>query len=276
MTRIHSGSASTKLSRENLTNHPLTNEAVNNLSPSALKLYQRCPTAGGDPLIALAGFQLEHVRFREWAVPSFSKFLDVDQLINSTSELRAFVTFIRFLNGKVTLKDVSYNAETSTDKRLEGFFTQIGRLGSLERAATQQRDYVAAVWVDCPRYVLPIGLKSMSLSKLLKDALSQIEQKFGLSFAVCAPSGLFGASQRGALWQPSEHLDRIETNTARDVYGVLSRSRNEPIKLNKDGHLSLQHLGAGGMSRSRAASEYRAECQGKDVKFVTEFMKKVI
>ena len=174
------------------------------------------------------------------------------------------------------VKDVSYDAEIDIEKRLRDFFAQIGWLGSLQRAATQQRDYVAAVWVDCPGHILPIRLKKMSLSELLEDALCQIEQKFGLSFAVCAPSGLFGAFQRGALWQPSQYLDHVETNTARDVYGILSWARNEPIKLDKNGHVSLQHLGAGGMARSRAASEYRALFQGIGVNYVTVFMKKVI
>ncbi|KAK0506968.1 hypothetical protein JMJ35_010668 [Cladonia borealis] len=244
LTRIRSGGASTEHSGENLTNRPLDNEAVNNLSPYALKLYEQCLAEGGDPLMALMELHLEQIRFTERAVSSFSEFLDVDRF-DSTSELRAFITFIKFLNGMVAVKDVSYDAETDTDKRLKGFFTQIGRLGSLQRAATQQRDYVAAVWVDCPGYILPIRLENMSLSELLEDTLNQIEKKFGLSFTVCAPSGLFGASQRGALWQPSQYLDHIETNTARDVYGVLPRSRNGPIKLDKNSHVSLQHLGAG-------------------------------
>ena len=276
LTRIRSVGASTEHSGENLVNRPqLDKEAVNNLSPYALNFYEQCLAEGDDPLLALRKLDLEHMRSTERAVSSFSEFLDVDRF-DSTSKLRAFITFIKFLNSMFAVKDVSYDAETDTEKRLRDFFAQIGRLGSLQRAATQQRDYVAAIWVDCPGYILPIRLKNMSLSELLEDTLCQIDQKFRLSFAVCAPSGLFGASRRGTLWQPSQYLDHVETDTAHDVFGVLSRARNEPIKLDKNGHVSLQHLGAGGMARSRAASEYRALFQGKDVNYVTVFMKKVI
>jgi hypothetical protein len=159
---------------------------------------------------------------------------------------------------------------------LRAFFAQLGQLGSLQKAATKQRDYVVAVWVDCPEYVLPVKFRSMSLSELLEDALSQIEHKFHVSLAVYAPGGLFGAQQRQGMWQPSHYLQHIETTSSRDVYGVLPHRRNRPIPLNEQGVVSLQYLGPGAVAKSRVSSEYRAQFQGKTTDFVLKMLKRVV
>lgn len=256
----------------------LSDDEVSKLSPYAANYYKKRLAETNDPDVALAELFLEHTYFTERAVSSFSEFCDGESY-DSRSEQIAYIVFIRFLNGMPAEKntpDVSYGPGVGTQRRLRAFFAQVGRLGSMQRAATQERDYVVAVWVDCPGYILPKDFKTMALSKLLEDALSQIEHQFGLTFTVGAPAGLFGASERGSLWIPSQYINDIKIRTTQDVYGIMPRAKSRPLKLDEHGHIALQHLGPGALAKSRAASEYRALCRGNGVEFANDMMKDII
>lgn len=118
--------------------------------------------------------------------------------------------------------------ESHTDAaKVNGFLAQLDRLTKQRRVATQPRDYVLAVWVDCPGYKFLQAYRQMSLCLLLEDALLQLERRHGILLIANAPVGMFDAVQsEGLLWRPSRYLDLSgldlsDPQSARDIYGVI-------------------------------------------------------
>jgi len=101
------------------------------------------------------------------------------------------------------------------------------------RPASEACDYVAAVWVDCPRYVLLIDYKSLELSYLLENAVKQLEKDFCRSLAVYFPSDLSTMSINASpgLWRPTTYLGEIEILSSDDVHVP-----SQPLMLDKLGH----------------------------------------
>lgn len=67
---------------------------------------------------------------------------------------------------------------------LHGFVRRLYMLRRSYRATSQPRDYVLAVWPDCPGYKVPeekSGEEPMTLAELLQDAISQMLKNFGFS-----------------------------------------------------------------------------------------------
>ncbi|KAK4947845.1 hypothetical protein LTR10_013353 [Elasticomyces elasticus] len=112
-----------------------------------------------------------------------------------------------------------------------GFKTQLCRLRKSHRAATQPRDYVLAVWVDCPGYNIPLDYRTMSLSDLLADALAQMHDNYGCSIATSLPAGVLGLEHPGALWSPELLIDQLGTvRSCEDIYGIiLSPQPHSPV-----------------------------------------------
>lgn len=125
--------------------------------------------------------------------------------------------FLRFMAGIPMHKHISQG-----QIELERFLHEMGGLCVSPRAATQPRDYVISVWVDCPGYVLPEGYKTMPLGDLLEDAIIQLERNHGVSLITTTPAGLFqGATQATGLWRPSKYLNSIKVTGSHQVYGSL-------------------------------------------------------
>ncbi|KAI9737442.1 MAG: hypothetical protein M1834_009596 [Cirrosporium novae-zelandiae] len=107
------------------------------------------------------------------------------------------------------------------EEKVNHFLHMLCGLIRTKRSATQLRDYVVAVWVDCPKYILPQGYKDMELPLLLQDAVKQLESNHGVSVATNALAGLFGCEGPSALWRPALYLDSVAVRAADDIYGPL-------------------------------------------------------
>ena len=82
-------------------------------------------------------------------------------------------------------------------------------------------DYVAAIWVECPLYELPVDYRLWGLPHLLQDAIKQFEKNLALNLAVSFPSDL--SSMNGLVefgtWRPIANLDELDVLNSGDVYG---------------------------------------------------------
>lgn len=111
---------------------------------------------------------------------------------------------------------------SDTQKNLYRFTAMLVDLYGSSRSATRLRDYVIAVWVDCPGYKIPENFQTWSLGELLEDALKQFENNLRLSPGVYAASGVFDVDTSSSrFWRPRRYLDSSSINTANDVYGTL-------------------------------------------------------
>jgi hypothetical protein len=137
-----------------------------------------------------------------------------------TDEAFRSLMLLRFLSG-IEIENGSCGKGRGSMSDIERFLSQLGGLAESLRAATQARDYVASVWVDCPGYVLPVRFKSMELADLLEDAVLQLEKNHGISLLVQAPAGIFGATEATGLWRPSTYLKHLKVTRADQIYGVL-------------------------------------------------------
>lgn len=90
------------------------------------------------------------------------------------------------------------------------------------RTATQPRDYVFSVLVDCPEYVVPAACRKLSLAVLMQDATDQLRTKHNTAILTTAPQGLFDAtSPRPAFWHPEKDPACVKVNSLRDVYDPI-------------------------------------------------------
>lgn len=127
---------------------------------------------------------------------------------------------LRFLLGVELESDHIDQVTYTLERRMNDFMFQLGLLQHTKRSATQDRDYVVAVWVDCPGYEVPVDYKKMSLAALLENALHQLKETHGLSIPSTVPAGLFEAHTATGVWKPSLYLDSIIVQSTMDVYGT--------------------------------------------------------
>jgi hypothetical protein len=166
--------------------------------------------------------------------------------------------------------DPKQKKETSD---LQRFLSQLGGLSMSSRSATQVRDYVTSVWVDCPAYVLPINYKRMELADLLEDAVLQLEKNHGVSLIANAPAGIFDASHSTGLWRPSKYPKSIKVTRANEVYGALEHPYR-PLRLGLGDTIPLVTHPVGSLSqRSRSFQEVFA---GKSTAFVFESVRDIV
>lgn len=160
------------------------------------------------------------------------------------------------------------NADDDDQAKIQAFLGKLARLGANRRVATKERDYVVAVWVDCPSYILPAEYKSMSLPSLLDDAIGQLEKNFGATPVSTAPAGLFEECLQGSgLWRPSIYVRPGSIESSETIYGVLSTSAI--IALNEKG-FRLNRLTGETTALSKVAQPYEQVFQGMNTASVYE------
>lgn len=122
--------------------------------------------------------------------------------------------------------------------RLQYFLSSLCSLsqGAGSRSATEACDYVAAVWIECPRYQLPVDYKSRAFPDLLEDAVMQLERNFGHTPMVSFPAELSGdpATSQANHWRPSTYVRELSLVNANTIYGPLMGSAASLIALNRD------------------------------------------
>ena len=130
---------------------------------------------------------------------------------------------LRFLSGESIGSEISQEDNLKNSQSIPYFLHRLYSMSTRRMSSTHDRDHVAAVWVDCPKYVLPLQYKTMGLALLLEDAVKQLEKNFGVSIATTVPAGLFGPQEPSFLWRPSLYLDEFSIKTTAESYGVISR-----------------------------------------------------
>lgn len=185
--------------------------------------------------------------------------------------------FYRFLAGEIIESKLAESDSEEEWKKLAQFLGMLGRLpGQSFRAATQPRDYVTSVWVDCPRYRLPHTYRSMSLPALVQDALDQLYSNFGIVPMSTAPNGLFQKeTTRSGIWMPSEYFKHVNLTSVRQVYGPLSYSGLRYIPIRPNGLVPLRLLKAAAMAISARAVDYLAMMEKAPSKDMLQYMKLV-
>lgn len=136
----------------------------------------------------------------------------------------SMIAFQEFLGGE-TLENSSMVPESVHDFMrefellMQGLDTANGT-----RTATQPRDYVVSVWVDCNMYDVPSNLSAWPFGRILQNALDQMGTNHNWNLLTTAPRGLFNpASQHGrsACWHPEQYFASVEVQNLRDVYSPV-------------------------------------------------------
>ncbi|TFB04639.1 hypothetical protein CCMA1212_004132 [Trichoderma ghanense] len=235
----------------------VTREAeADQLQGFARLIYEEKMEACGSTRDAYDVVEFVKVRYLQNAMNSMTAYCRYGNP-DYTDQVNAAVMFSRFMRGETIENPQRQISAGDTNARLQSFLYELGMLGQSSRKATKARDYVIAVWVDCPNYNPPDEYKSMSLPALLEDAIVQLENNFGISPASNAPTGLFG-NREGGLWRPTTYLpesvgsDTRESDT-REIYGVLTKAHNVPVF---EKSIPLVSLGPNSMSVSSRAAPY--------------------
>lgn len=154
--------------------------------------------------------------------------------------------FFEFLAGK--LLDNGTRTMETMDDFVTGlnFMTNSFSFNQRTRTATQTRDYVLSVWIDCPGYTVPSDFKRVSLGGLMQNAAEQLATNHNLNLLTTAPRGLFDAtSPRSTCWDPEQYFTSAQVNSLRDVYGPVytdptffhsSSSGRVPLTLTPNGY----------------------------------------
>ncbi len=134
---------------------------------------------------------------------------------------------VLFLAGTPSTRGISDHGWDTFEHQFLRFFGGLVALacGTGHRCATKLCDYVAAVWVECPNYELPVNYRSWSLPRLLDDTIEQLERNFGFTFVVSFPSEFSASPVKNAIglnrWRPKTYLAEINVDSSHDVYGPL-------------------------------------------------------
>jgi len=176
----------------------------------------------------------------EAALSAMQDYLAEDDAGTFVNTFHAFSTLCRFLGGQELVKKHSQaleDPELESYRQVLVFLNRLFKLGGSRRAATQARDYVAAIWVDCPQYQLPDGFKIIRLDALLQNAVLQLEQNFCFSIPVTAIAGLFGAEEATALWRPSCYLGSQRIKHVGQIYSVVRPT--DPVEVTETGAVPI-------------------------------------
>ena len=164
---------------------------------------------------------------------NMSKLGENDGAINvADDEFDTMKNLFKFLNGEVMISpswSTPDEAEATEDERgrqLYNFISDISQFATVRRHATKARDYVLAIWVDCPVYQIPRNYQEMSLGDLMVDAVQQLDAKAGIRLSTHLPAFLFGNKTLPHAWQPREHLNKQQVASTADVYGSLRHMAN--------------------------------------------------
>lgn len=183
-----------------------------------------------DNWISNAGYILETSRLARDTVfnilISLKQWIDLREHSPVDSDGTALTKIFTFLKG-TPMSSSSWNQkrvqQSDNSHRISQFLELISNFNRQDKYATKPRDYVLAIWPDCPVYEVPLGQREMSPGQLLDDALQQLEHKAGIRLATHAPAFLFDdASSEPQLWKPSQYLDQHNPKSIKDIYSVLS------------------------------------------------------
>jgi hypothetical protein len=160
------------------------------------------------------------------------------------------IPITQFLLG-YSIQSISPDSESD----LTRFYYNMKDLSHSGRAATETRDYVTAIWVDCPGYQIPINYKSMDLPYLLEDAVKQFEKNHRHTFVVQCPLGLFSDVGPSALWRPSRYLSADGITESWQVYAAIPESMTV-LPITPEGAIALHMRNARAEAITHRSSDY--------------------
>lgn len=189
--------------------------------------------------------------------------------------LRGTLMTYSFLCGDTLQADMAWPSSDSEDfHHLEIFLADLQRLKVDRRGASDPRDYVLALWINCPKYEVPQNYWEMSPAMLLEDANQQLERKFSVSLGSNAPAGLFDLHDRQASWKPTHYLDRVRIQDSGDFYAALAPGyallkHGSPVlevtrKDSDDNPILLPGMQSSFFSAMDYKSKFRKSSQGKE------------
>lgn len=136
----------------------------------------------------------------------------------------SMTAFYEFLGGRVLEKSSSAPATVHEFMRVFEFLMHGLDSANGTRTATQDRDYVLSVWVDCDGYVIPEDIRDWSMRALLQDATDQMAARHNWNLLTTAPRGLFGSARqhgKSACWHPEQYFESVQVQSLRDVYSSV-------------------------------------------------------
>ena len=168
-----------------------------------------------------------------------------------TATLRAF----EFFAGEIVENDSDDPRSIDEKIWLESFLFGLGPLRGSGRTSTQAKDYVNAIWVDCPRFEVHASAKDLDLPHLLEDALNQLQLNHQVGIMTTVPAGLLGSDHRTGQWKPTLYLSAACVKDAAQVYGPMTHPV-KPIPLTQEATIPLRVIAAQNVSLSWAALDY--------------------
>jgi hypothetical protein len=208
------------------------------------------------------------------AVDAFKQYLGrYDNGIES--EKFACFKVLQFFAGETIESGLGAPNLTDEKVQLRRFLEGLGRLRTSARTSTQARDYVNSVWVDCPKFQVPVKYKMMDLPALIDDALFQLQGNHEATIATAAPAGLFGCKSGTALWKPSLYLLKAAIENEAQVYGPILYPF-EPVCATKEGMIPLRFTGAGYLSLSSMAVDYESQCSRLSTHYMFDKMSHIV
>lgn len=187
----------------------------------------------------------------------------------------ATILHAKFMMGEVITTHQPHPADLDDQSRLTSFVHQLSQLATSTRKASQLRDYITSVWVDCPGYKIPTHFQTRDVASLLEDDILQKEKNTSTSLAVSFPASLFGDIESGAFRRPTKYLGELEINSVRDIYAVLP-ALSEPIPVSNTGSLPVHSMGLNNMSISSRANSYRRTFVNLDTGQVFACLKQIV
>lgn len=252
---------------------PCVGEDVDQLEGFSYHLYMRMIRKGYTVREAFETLRIANSAYLSNAMDAMTVYCgygnpDFDNQVDAVAMLSYFLCGSTIENPQTEV------SRDNISDRLKNFFYDLSVLGKSARKATNERDYVIAVWVDCPGYEKPSGWRNQSLAKLLEDAILQLEYNFGVSPVSNAPAGLFGNTQGGGLWRPTAYIRDFTIRDARELYGVLTKSHHV---YTFEGSIPLNAIGQhDSMSISSRSASYHHVFEGSTSSEVFKKLRPVV
>ncbi|KAL3425109.1 hypothetical protein PVAG01_04390 [Phlyctema vagabunda] len=246
----------------------LSKEEVDQLGPFLRLLVERTYRWTGDVSKCMLMLTSKSARFFNNAMIFFDSRHHSEIATSSwqhREKLRAFLLGKTLMRAPATIE--STGEVLSDITRMNHFLRLLGNLATLRSSLTQPRDYVLAVWTDCPLYQIPQDYRSLSVQELLEDALKQVEKNFNFTLPAIYMSGLFRGAARAKgssfLWRPTQYLEESQITDASYVYGSIPQGRRAVLPLKDDGLIALHF--------SSYCPQFKFPLSWRAVDFNTEF-----
>jgi len=162
--------------------------------------------------------------------------------------------FAEFLLGK------PLESKHTFEDPLEKFLLDLRNLATSTRTATKPRDFVLAVWCDCPGYIIPTDYRNAKPFDLLEDAIKQLERNHSITPLTTCPSGLFSNSEASLSWRSLAVSQSSVLASAKDMYAVFAVSPDECVLPLVEGAVPLRMVSGSLGSIGRRAGYYESLC----------------